>query len=161
VTVTPAARRRGVGELERRHGACGLNAKLGPAASDVPDPLDDVGRAGVDRLGRAEPQRSVELRRREIDGDNLPRAGRHRAYDRRQADAAETDDRDRTADGDARRVDDRADASQHRTAEQRGVLERQRPVDLDAGFLRDDGEFGEGGDAEMVVDRFGDEAEPA
>ena len=63
--------------------------------------------------------------------------------------------------GDPRGVDDRADAGQHRAAEQSRMFERQRPVDLDAGFLRDDGELGEGGDAEMVVHRLAGEGEPA
>ena len=101
-----------------------------------------------------------ELFVREIDGDDLASAGELCAEDRAQADAAEADHRDRCAGLDPGRVDDRADAGQHRAAEQSRKLERQIGIDLDAGFARDHRVVGEGRDAEMMIDRLAAEGQP-
>ena len=109
---------------------------------------------------RAELRREGELVVGKIDGDDLARAGEPCAEHDAQAHAAQAHHRDRLARLDPGGVDDRADAGQHRAAEQGGELERQVGVDLDAGFARHHRMGGEGRDAEQVVDRLGAEREP-
>ncbi len=89
----------------------------------------------------------------QVDGDDLPRAGGLRADQRRQADAAEADHRDRRADAHLRGVDDRADAGEHRAAEQRGFVERHGRVDLHERVPRDGRVLGEHRAAEVMVQR--------
>ena len=131
-----------------------------PPPVRLADRLDRIRRAGVDRVGRAESAGEGELLVGEVDRDDLARARDFRAEDRAQAHAAEADDRHRSARLDPRRVDHRADPSQHRAAEQGRKLERQVGIDLHAGFARDDRMGREGRDAEMVIDRLGAEGEP-
>ena len=82
----------------------------------------------------------------------VPAPATPRAEQRREADAAEAEDRDALARLDVRAVDDRADPGQHRAAEQRRDLERQRRVDLHRRARRDDDVVGERGHAEVVVE---------
>ena len=98
--------------------------------------------------------RELELRIREIDGDDLPRAGRARAKQRREPHAAEADHRDRRARAHLRGVDDRAHAGEHRASEQRGFVERKLGVDLHHRTPRHDGVIREHRAAEMVIDRL-------
>ena len=119
------------------------------------------GDAGVDRIGRAERPGEGELVVREVDGDDLARAGELRAEDRAQAHAAEARPPATDAPGSICAVLITAPTpGQDRAAEQGREVERQVRVDLDAGFARDDRMGREGRDAEMVVDRLGLERQP-
>ena len=93
------------------------------------------------------------LSARQVDGDDLARAGGDGAEHRGQADAAQADDRHALAGAHLRGVDHRADAGQHRAAEQRRLVEGQRRVDLDQRAARHDRVFGERRAAEVMVDR--------
>ena len=131
-----AAGGHGVGKLERRNRARHLEGDIDAIAGEATDFADRVVRARVHRLRRAEFRREGELLVREIDGDDLARAGEPRAENDAQAHAPQAYHRDRLARFELGGVDDRADPGQHRAAEQGREFQRQVGVDLHAGFAR-------------------------
>jgi hypothetical protein len=111
-------------------------------------------------MGRAEFSGESELVVREVDCDDLARAGEPRAEDDAEAHAAQAHHRDRLAGFDFRGVDDRANPGQHRAAEQGGEFERQVGVDLHARFARHDRVGCKRRHAQQVVDWLGSEGKP-
>ena len=91
---------------------------------------------------------------RKVDGDDLARACDLGAQHRGETDAAKADHGDRGAWRDLCRIDHRADAGQHRAAEQRRELEGQIGVDPDTGFARHGRVGCEGRNAQMMIDRL-------
>ena len=154
MTVVPPRRVILYARLQRADRARELERVLDAAAGRFADLLDGVRGARIERVRRAERFRELELRIREIDGDDLPRAGRARAEQRREPDAAEADHRHRRARAHLRGVDDGADAGEHGAPEQRGFVERQLRVDLHQRTPRHDCVFREHRAAEMVIDRL-------
>jgi hypothetical protein len=146
-----AAPRDRVGELERLRRSRHLEGVVDAAERHVASRLHRIDAARRDRVAGAELARQRELALVEIDGDDSRRAGRDRAQQRGEPDAAEADHGNAGAGADPRGVGDRADAGEHRAAEQGRLGERQLVVDPDQRAARADREFGEGGDAEVVV----------
>lgn len=98
--------------------------------------------------------RQRELVVGQIDGDDPARTGADRADERSEADAAQADHRDRLAGGDLGRVDHGADPGEYGAAEQRRLVEWQLRINFDQRTPRHRREFGEGGAAEMMMDRL-------
>ena len=126
----------GVSKLERRNGARHLEGDIDAIAGHTPDFANRVVRARVYRLRCAEFRGESELLVREIDGDDLTRAGEPRAENDAEAHASQAHHRDRLPRLEFGGVDDRADPGQHGAAEQSRELERQVGVDLHAGLAR-------------------------
>src|SRR5947207_13329457 len=114
----------GILRAERLEGI--MHAALGQLAHR----LDRVEIAGVDRVGGAELAREVKLRGHAVDRDDALGAGERRAIDRREADAAAAEDRERGGGVERGGVGDRDTTKQHAAAtmtEARARYERLRP----------------------------------
>lgn len=107
----------------------------------------------IDGVGRADLAGEAELVVRQIDGDDLARAGGDGAENRGQADTAEADHRGGLAELEIGGVDDGADAGEHGASEEGRFHQGKFGVDLDHGMPRNHGVIGETGDAEMMIDR--------
>ncbi|MNQ95776.1 hypothetical protein D3C85_1113490 [compost metagenome] len=138
------------------HIADTLEAVIHPAIGhfdyDVLDRLDEILR--VDAVGRTQLPGDLELGRIDVDGDDPGGLGHLSADDRRQADAAQAEDRHAGALLDLGGVEYRADAGGDATAEQADLVQRCVLGDLGQGNFRQHGVFGEGRAAHVVVDRL-------
>jgi hypothetical protein len=105
----------------------------------------------------------LPLVRQRVDGDDVLRAGEGGALHGVDADAADPVDHHRLTRPHVARVDRGAPAGGHPAADQRGRLQRQVVVDLDAGVLRHRGVLGERAEQAHLaeVEAVGVEAERA
>ena len=131
-----------------------------PAASNAyctPPPVASLHLLGAIRIARIERVRGAEYARdgelflAQVDGDDRFRVEHVRGEERREADAAESDNRDGRAARHARRVDDRAGAGDHGAAEDGGLVERQTRFDANERIAREHGVLGERRDTEEVM----------
>ena len=103
-------------------------------------------------MGRAEGARGLELRVRDIDGDDRRRARKSRALHAVEADPAAADHDDARSRLDGGGVDDRAHAGKNAASDQRRAVERHRLRD-DSNLARvDDDMIGESAGAHAVDD---------
>jgi len=109
--------------------------------------------ASEDRVGGAELPCELELRRYDVDGHDALGARENRPQQRGEADAAQPEHRNRVARRDPRGVDHRTDPGEDRAPKQCRDLEREVVGDPDGGRGAHYDMVGEGGDAEVVVDR--------
>ena len=131
--------------LTQRVGTARALERIGhPARGDLAHRLDDVACACVDRVRRSELGGERQARLVEVDDDDRLALRDLRPHDRRQADAAGAEDRDRRSRRRRERVEDRAGARLDAAAERGDELERDV--------------VGDPRDAELVADRLRREA---
>ena len=150
----PAAAGRRVGLGQHVLVADRLDRQVDAAVGGCLDLLDHVG-AGLDRHVGTQVPGELQLGRHGVDRDQGLRPLGLRGQERRQPDPAQTEYRDgtRPTQGGGAGVQHRAGPGQNRAAEESGDLEGEVVRDFDRRAGRDHGVVGEGGDAEVVVDR--------
>ena len=103
-------------------------------------------------MRRAEPQGLLAAPVDRVDGDDRLGAGDPRALDDELADAARADDEHRRAGLHAGGEDDRADTGERRTAEERGLAQRNPSCDRQGHSLGHDDALGEAAGRRAAVD---------
>jgi len=148
----PSPSRRGVCRGEGTRVTRSFEGVVHSPAGDLTNPLHGIRIAGDDGCG-AHLLGERELERVGVDGDHLGAASQSGAHDRSKSDATEAHDECRRAGRHLGGVENSAHTGEERTAEERRLVEREVARDLDDGCGRGHGALGEGGDAEVLVDR--------
>ena len=147
----PASPRNAIGELEGFYGARGLDRMVDAAAGRLSDSLGHIRIGCKERVRRAQRAGKLQLVLGEIDRDDALGAGGNGTQKGCQSHPAQPDDGNGFARPNPARIDDRSDAGQHGTAEQRRLYHRQVRLDLDRGMARNHRIIGKSGDAEVMV----------
>ena len=150
---------RGVGEPDRDGRASARGGVVGSRQDGgLPRCLEGVADAEVAGLvrveccGRADLEREFTLELDRVDRDERLCAGESGSHHGGEPDAAESEDRDRVAGANARRVQHGAGARDDRAAEERCDLQRNGGIHDDGGRSRYDDPLREGRDAQVVVE---------
>jgi hypothetical protein len=108
----------------------------------------------IESIGRAQGGRHGKFVGVEVDGDDSPGLGHHRALNHRQTDAAEAEYRDRRTWLDLGRIQHCADAGGDAATEQAHFVQRRGGIDLGQRDFRHHGVFGEGRATHVVKQRL-------